>query len=118
MLAAESAGPAASELAEDADLDRERRGVVLRGVRPLPGEVPGAGWGAAYLPQSRRHGYSWQRPHDDAGEELRPDRRRDGEMGPQVNHGVDRCGEVARLENSSAFCAVAGRDRQPLSDWV
>jgi pimeloyl-ACP methyl ester carboxylesterase len=90
---------------EDADLDRKRRGVVLRGVRSLPGEVPGAGWGAAYLPQSRRHGYSWQRPHDDAGEELRPDRRRDGEMGPQVNHGVDRCGEVARLENSSAFCA-------------
>jgi hypothetical protein len=41
MLAAESAGPAASQPAEDADLDREWRGVVLRGVRPLPGEVPG-----------------------------------------------------------------------------
>src|SRR5271154_1933520 len=90
MLAAESAGPAASQLAEDADLDRERRSVVLRGVWPLPGEVPGAGWGAPNLLQSRRHGHSWQRPYDDAGEELRPDRRRDGEMGPQVDRGVDR----------------------------
>src|SRR5580658_8153400 len=109
MLAAESAGPAASQPAEDADLDREWRGVVLRGVRPLPGEVPGAGWGAPDLLRSRRHGHSWQRPYDDAGEELRPDRRSDGEMGPQVDRGVDRCGGVGEPENSSAFGASRSR---------
>ena len=71
LLAAGGAGAEAPEPRRHSDADRDVGGVVSRLIRPLHRELSDPGGRPQHHDQARRARHPRQRPHDDAGEELR-----------------------------------------------